>query len=50
MPSEAFPRLEQAGLVLPRAHDAEAARAVRDTLLGPAGRAVLERHGFLPAT
>lgn len=50
VPPEAFPRLEQGGLVLPRARDAEAARAVRDTLLGRAGRGVLERHGFLPAT
>jgi len=49
VPPAAFPRLEQGGVVLPGADDVDAARAVRDTLLGPAGRAVLSRYGFLPA-
>lgn len=49
VPPGTFPRLEQGGVVLPRARDADAARAVRDVLLGPAGRRVLERYGFDPA-
>lgn len=47
VPTDMFPRLEQGGVVLSRATDAEAARAVRDVLLGDAGRAVLERYGFV---
>jgi molybdate transport system substrate-binding protein len=46
VPLEAFPRLEQGGVVLAGARDPAAARAVRDTLLGARGRAVLERYGF----
>ena len=49
VPPGTFPPLEQGGVVLPDADDADAARAVRDTLLGPAGRRVLERYGFDPA-
>lgn len=48
VPLDAFPRLEQGGVVLGSARDADAARTVRDTLLSPAGRAVLDRYGFLP--
>jgi molybdate transport system substrate-binding protein len=47
VPLEDFPRLEQGGVVLASARDVEAARAVRDTVLGPTGRAVLDRYGFL---
>lgn len=47
VPLEDFPRLEQGGVVLASARDVEAARAVRDTVLSPAGRAVLDRYGFL---
>lgn len=46
VPLDAFPRLEQGGVVLSRASDVDAARAVRDTLLGRDGRAVLARYGF----
>lgn len=49
VPPGTFPPLEQAGVVLPGADDVDAARAVRDTLLGPAGRRVLARYGFDPA-
>jgi molybdate transport system substrate-binding protein len=46
VPLDAFPRLEQGGVVLGRAAEPAAARAVRDVLLGPRGRAVLDRYGF----
>lgn len=46
VPRDAFPRLEQGGVVLSRAADPGAARTVRDVLLGPRGRAVLDRYGF----
>jgi molybdate transport system substrate-binding protein len=46
VPLDAFPRLEQGGVVLRRAGDVDAARAVRDALLGAEGRAVLARYGF----
>lgn len=48
VPPDAFPTLEQGGVVLSRAADPEAARHVRDLLLGHAGRAVLARYGFRP--
>ena len=48
VPLELFPRLEQGGVVLSRAPDAEAARAVRDLMLSDEGRAVLARYGFSP--
>ncbi len=42
--------MEQGGLVLKRARDPAAARALRDALLGPRGREVLKERGFsLPA-
>jgi molybdate transport system substrate-binding protein len=47
VPLDAFPTLEQGGVVLARATHPEAARTVRDTLLGPDGREVLERYGFV---
>jgi molybdate transport system substrate-binding protein len=46
VPLEAYPRLEQGGIVLGRARDPEAARALRDFLLGQEGRAILKRYGF----
>lgn len=48
VPQDAFPPLVQGGVVLPGADDVAATRTVRDTLLGPVGRAVLDRYGFLP--
>lgn len=41
------PRLVQGGVVLKRAADLAAARAVRAALLGSAGRNALREHGFL---
>lgn len=51
VPLDAFPRLLQGGVVLGRARDPAAARAVRETLLSEPGRALLRRYGFsLPET
>ncbi len=48
IPLEAYPRLEQGGVVLSWAQDQAAAIALRDFMVAPAGRAVLERYGFIP--
>lgn len=47
VPLDAYPRLEQGGVVLRWARDTAAALALRDELLGPRGRALLTRHGFM---
>lgn len=47
VPIESYPRLEQGAVVLASAEDPEAARAFLDFVLGPEGRAVLDRYGFL---
>jgi len=46
VPLTDFPELLQGGVVLERAQDPAAARAVRDTLLSEPGRALLRRYGF----
>jgi molybdate transport system substrate-binding protein len=46
VPADAYPRMEQAGVILSWAQDREAAEAVRDFLLGPEGKAILRRYGF----
>jgi len=46
VPLDAYPRLDQAGLVLSGAADREAAMVVRDAMLGDEGREVLARYGF----
>ena len=46
LPAGAYPVVEQGGVVLAGAADPAGASAVRDLLLGEAGRALLERHGF----
>ncbi|HXA49649.1 MAG TPA: molybdate ABC transporter substrate-binding protein [Candidatus Acidoferrum sp.] len=43
IPLDAYPRLEQGGVIL---KDSPAARAFRDYLIGPEGRRILERYGF----
>jgi molybdate transport system substrate-binding protein len=48
VPLDAFPRLEQGGVVLAGDRDVDAARAVRDALLSAEGREVLARYGFAP--
>jgi molybdate transport system substrate-binding protein len=46
VPLDAYPRMEQGGIILGRARDLEAARAFRDFVLGTHGRATLKRYGF----
>jgi molybdate transport system substrate-binding protein len=46
VPAEAFPPIEQAGVVLARTPVPEAAERVRAFLLGPSFRAVLEGYGY----
>lgn len=46
VPAEAFPPLEQGGVVLPAATDRAAAQRVRDFLTDGEGAAVLARYGF----
>jgi molybdate transport system substrate-binding protein len=46
VPVDAYPRLEQGGLILPWAEDQAAAATLRDFLLGSEGRMVLKRFGF----
>ena len=47
IPLEAFPKLEQGGLVLETAKNAAAARVFRDFMLGREGRELLQKYGFL---
>lgn len=46
VPLDAYPRLDQGGVVLASARDPQAARLVRDAMLGPEGAAILSRYGF----
>lgn len=46
IPLHAYPMMEQGGIILKWAKDADAARAFRDFVLGEHGRAVLKRYGF----
>jgi molybdate transport system substrate-binding protein len=46
VPLDAYPRMDQGGIVLNRASDPEAARMFRDFVLGAEGRATLKRQGF----
>jgi molybdate transport system substrate-binding protein len=46
VPLDAYPRLEQGGVILAGAADAEAARRLRAFLTGAEGRAILKRYGF----
>jgi molybdate transport system substrate-binding protein len=51
VPAESHGPIEQAGVVLASSREPALARAFAAFLLGPAGRAVLERHGYaLPST
>jgi molybdate transport system substrate-binding protein len=47
VPLDAYPRLEQGGVILTGARDREAAQALRDFLTGKEGRAVLSKYGFI---
>jgi molybdate transport system substrate-binding protein len=46
IPLEAYPKMEQGGIILKWAKDPDAAHAFRDFVLGKDGRAVLKRYGF----
>jgi molybdate transport system substrate-binding protein len=46
VPADAYPPIEQAGVILNAAKDRDAAEQLRDMLLGPEGRAILARHGY----
>jgi molybdate transport system substrate-binding protein len=46
VPLDAYPRLEQGGVILSWAQDREAALALRAFVLSPEGKAVLRRYGF----
>jgi molybdate transport system substrate-binding protein len=46
IPLSAYPRMEQGGAVLKRTREPDAARALTAFVLGPSGRATLERFGF----
>lgn len=48
VPPDSYPPLEQGVLVLDSSADPGAAGAFVDFVLGPDGRAVLDRYGFLP--
>ena len=47
VPLDAYPRLEQGGVILTWAQDREAAQALRAFMTDRAGRAILKRYGFL---
>jgi molybdate transport system substrate-binding protein len=46
VPLDAYPRIEQGGVILAWAMDAAAAQTLQDFVLGPDGKAVLRRYGF----
>ena len=46
IPLDAYPRMEQGGIILKWTKQPEAARAFRDFVLNEHGRAVLKRYGF----
>jgi molybdate transport system substrate-binding protein len=46
VPLDAYPRLEQGGVILSWARDKDAARALRDFMTGDEARAILRRYGF----
>jgi molybdate transport system substrate-binding protein len=47
VPLDAYPRMEQGGVIMKSARNVEAARSFRDFVLSGAGRSTLERYGFL---
>jgi len=46
VPREAYPRMDQGGVIMAKAKDREAAAAFRDFLLSSEGQVVLKRYGF----
>ena len=49
IPLDAYPRIEQGGVVLKSAKDPDAARALRAYLLAEEGKAILRKYGFSEA-
>lgn len=48
VPLDAYPRLDQGGVIMSWAKDAEAAQQFRAFVTGGEGRAILKRYGFVP--
>ena len=46
LPADAFPKLEQAGVILSGAANREGAIQLREFISSETGRAILRRHGF----
>jgi molybdate transport system substrate-binding protein len=46
VPLEAYPRMDQGGVILSWAQDPEAAKLLRDFVCGAEGKAILTRYGF----
>lgn len=46
VPLDAYPTLEQGGVIMNRAADCEATASFRDFVIGPRGREILSRYGF----
>jgi molybdate transport system substrate-binding protein len=46
VPVESYPRMDQGGVILSAAHDVQAAKELRDFVVGPEGKAVLKQFGF----
>jgi molybdate transport system substrate-binding protein len=46
VPLDAYPRIEQGGIILKSSRNLETARAFRDFVLGDHGRKVLDQYGF----
>ena len=46
IPLDAYPRIEQGGVIMKHTRQAAAARAFRDFVLGVRGRSILVQHGF----
>jgi molybdate transport system substrate-binding protein len=46
VPLDAYPRMEQGGIILKSSKNLETARAFRDFVLGDYGREILEHYGF----
>jgi molybdate transport system substrate-binding protein len=46
VPLDAYPRIEQGGIILKSSRNLETDRAFRDFVLGDRGREVLEHYGF----
>ncbi len=49
VPLGSYPRMDQGGVILKWAKDAEAARLFRGFLTKPEGRSIFKKYGFMPA-